>query len=98
VWPEEPWVKEGVSEQEWDGFNRGLMEMTEDADRGNEVALRFDKRLKGEGEKRVPAREHRDKLADQARRLLSGQDKWSPTWKAMGREEFWNRKTQEAPR
>jgi large subunit ribosomal protein L23 len=93
VWPEDPWVKEGVREEDWDGFQRGTLEMTEEADRNNDVAMRYDKRMKGEGQKRLPGKEHRDTLAEQARRLLSGQDKWRPTWQAMGQEEFWNRKT-----
>jgi hypothetical protein len=93
VWPAEPWVKEGVKEEEWDGFQRGTMELTEDADRGNEVALRFDKRMRSQGERIKPAKEHRDMLAEQADRLLSGRDRWRSTASAMRTEEFWRRGT-----
>jgi large subunit ribosomal protein L23 len=91
VWPAEPWVKEGVPEEEWEGFNREVQRLTQEAEQSNETALKYDKRFRGEGARSVPKRSERASLAEQARRLLDGREKWQGTAAAMGREEFWRR-------
>ncbi|KIW06687.1 uncharacterized protein PV09_02392 [Verruconis gallopava] len=93
VWPEEPWVKQGIAEEDWDGFQRGMQEASEEAERGDETVINYDRTLRRIRDKMKPKREHREKLEEQARRLLSGEEKWQSTSMAMGREEFWSRKT-----
>ena len=84
-------MKSGVREEEWEGFERNTQRETERAERDNTVALRHDKRLRAQGSKVKPLREERATLAEQARRLLSGREKWRSTKAQMGTEEFWKR-------
>ena len=97
VWPQEPWVSEGVSEEEWEGFERETQRLTERAERSNDVALKFDKRMRGVGRKSVPSKEERGTLAEQARRLLEGKAKWRGTREEMGQETFWQRDAVQKP-
>ena len=34
----------------------------------------------------APPKEHRETLAAQAKALLSGKEKWAPTWKSLGKK------------
>jgi large subunit ribosomal protein L23 len=91
VWPEEPWVKAGIPEEEWDGFDKETHRKTQEAEQNNDVAIKFDKRFRGENSRRLPERKERLSLAEQARRLLDGREKWQGTAAAMGKDEWWRR-------
>lgn len=92
VWPEEPWVKEGVREEDWEGFQRGVVERTEDYDTSGDGLFSYDNNFKHIAAKHVPSREHRTQLAEQARELLRGETRWQSTAAVLNSEEFQGRK------
>ncbi|KAE9972914.1 hypothetical protein BLS_002169 [Venturia inaequalis] len=73
IWPEEP--------ENFEIFDK---ETQEAAAKYNERASRHLNLNKFQLQLDAPAREHRKTLKEQAKALLSGKEKWEPTWQALG--------------
>jgi len=76
VWPEEPTDLEPWGKEVHDS----AADYSEDIN--SEISLpNFQKRIL------PPSSERRQNLAKQAKALLSGKEKWQPTWQALGRDQ-----------
>ncbi|QDS74153.1 hypothetical protein FKW77_001461 [Venturia effusa] len=72
-WPEEP-----EDFEPWD------KETSEAAHKFNEKTSRYMSMTEFSKRLEAPPREHRKTLREQAQALLSGKEKWEPTWRTMG--------------